>query len=164
MSTPLPLAASAEREKRRRWKIGEHKGNAPRDKPVQRGGRIVARPQGDVLDRKGLTEETSGCIIVFNGKLGTGDAIVGGWNIENRECLSHVWRANEAYLDVDVVRRDRGNGACRKRYAEKGGKNAVLEDHAGMMASKRWSNQALAHQDLVSRLARAASLATQPRH
>ena len=157
-----------EREKRGRWEIGEHEGNAPCNKPVQRGGRVVARPQGDVLDRKGLTEEMSGCIIVFNGKLGTGDAIVGGWNIENRERLSHVWRANEAYLDGDVVRRDRGNGDCRKRHGAKGGKNAILEDHAGMMVRSdrliKGPNQGLAHQDLIPRLARAAFLATPPRH
>ncbi len=115
---PLAFGRVGEREKRGRWEIGENKRDAPRNKPVQRGGRVVVRSQGDVLDRKGLTEEMSGCIIVFNGKLGTGDAIVGGWNIENRERLSHVWRANEAYLDVDVVRRDRGNGDCRKRHGE----------------------------------------------
>ena len=80
---PLVPCRVGEREKCGCREIGENKRDAPRNKPVQRGGRIVARPQGDVLDRKGLTEETSGCIIVFNGKLGTGDAIVCGWNIEN---------------------------------------------------------------------------------
>ena len=82
---------------------------------AQRGGRVVARLQADVLDRIGLAEKPPRCVIVLGGQLGTGDAIVGSRYVEDREGLLHMRSANEAGLDVDGGACGSRKGACRER-------------------------------------------------
>ena len=88
---PLVLRGIGEREKRGRRKIGKNKRDAMRDKAVQRGDRIIARIETDVLDRKALAYKPARCVVVLDGEFRTGNAIVGGWNIEDRESsLAHA--------------------------------------------------------------------------
>ena len=44
-----------------------------------------------------------------------------------------MWRANEACPNLYIGGRLRWEEECRERNTEKGGENALLEDHAGMM-------------------------------
>ena len=122
----MSLAASASVEKRGRRKIGKNKRDAMRDKAVQRGDRIIARIETDVLDRKALAHKPAGCVVVLDGEFRTGNAIVGGWNIEDREGLLHMRGTNEARLNLDAGGRLNRKGTRGERRAEESRKEAML--------------------------------------
>ncbi len=56
----------------------------------------------------------------------TGNAIVGGWNIEDRESLLHMRGTNEARLNLDAGGRLNREGTRGERRAEESRKEAML--------------------------------------
>ena len=84
----LVLGGVGDLEQRVGRQIGDQVAHALVEKRPRRGDRIVVRSELDVLDRKRLIEELAGRVVVGHRHLGSGDEIVGGRDIDDRDRLA----------------------------------------------------------------------------
>ena len=83
-----PLAAGiGRREQGIRGKVGEHEGNVLLGEIRGRGTRIVLAGESHFLKIEMLVEEFSGRIVVLDAEPGSGQAVVGGRHVEQRNGL-----------------------------------------------------------------------------
>ena len=85
--------------------IGDDERDAAIGKLRHRGGGIVPACEAHRLDRERLVQELAGRVVVFDGKLRAGDAVIGGGLIDERDCLDIVRAAEVSDRNFQHLRR-----------------------------------------------------------